>query len=69
MADNALLPAGWILTEEAHELTGYSIEYLRRLGRLGKVRAEKLGGALWAFDRASLEAWQVTAKPGPKPKQ
>jgi len=61
-----LLPAGWLTTEEAQTLTGYSIAHLRRLARDGRVTARKLAGQLWLFERESLTAYQATVRPGPK---
>ena len=43
----------WITTDEAVDLTGYNLEYLRRLARTGKVKA-KLLGRVWQIDRDSL---------------
>ncbi|MBN1815443.1 MAG: helix-turn-helix domain-containing protein [Anaerolineae bacterium] len=34
-------PGDWITTKEASELTGYSIQYVRRLMRKGRVVAKK----------------------------
>ena len=65
---------GWIVTEEAQELTGYTPDYLRRLAREEKVEAEKVGGNFWLFSKDSLLAWKEemealgTAKHSPKRK-
>ena len=65
---------GWIVTEEAQELTGYTPDYLRRLAREEKVQAEKVGGNFWVFSKDSLLAWKEemetlgTAKHSPKRK-
>jgi excisionase family DNA binding protein len=45
--------ADWITTEEASQLTGYSITHLRLLIRQSKLKAEKKGGQYWV-DRISL---------------
>ena len=37
----------WITTREASELSGYHIEYLRNLIRMGRVYAEKKGRDWW----------------------
>ena len=37
----------WITTDEAADLTGYHVEYLRRLIRGGKLSAAKKGGSWW----------------------
>jgi excisionase family DNA binding protein len=65
---------GWIVTEEAQELTGYTPDYLRRLARDEKVEAEKVGGNFWLFSKDSLIAWKRemedlgTSKHSPKRK-
>jgi excisionase family DNA binding protein len=61
-----ILPAGWLTTEEAQDLTGYSIAHLRRLARDRRVNARKLAGQLWLFERASLAEYKATVRPGPK---
>lgn len=55
---------GWITTEEARELTGYSVRHLQRLARGGHVVAEKQYGGTWSIDQESLLAHQATARPG-----
>lgn len=52
--------AEWIDTEEAHQISGYSLFHLRRLLRENKVTGKKKGGAYW-IDRASLEAYLKSA--------
>ena len=37
----------WITTDEAVDMSGYHIEYMRRLIRCGKVEAVKKGGSWW----------------------
>lgn len=61
-----LLPAGWLTTEEAQELTGYTAYHLARLARGKQVSARKLSGKLWLFERESLLTYKAAAKPGPK---
>jgi len=46
----------WITTKEAAELTGYNLEYIRRMIRGGVIAAEKKGRDWWV-DRASIEAY------------
>ncbi|HEY62934.1 MAG TPA: helix-turn-helix domain-containing protein [Caldilineae bacterium] len=46
----------WISVQEAAEISGYHIEYVRRLIRRGKLQAERKGPMYW-IDRASLEAY------------
>lgn len=45
--------ADWITTEEASQLTGYSIAHLLLLLRQKKIKAEKKGGQYWV-DRGNL---------------
>jgi len=45
---------GWITVEEAQALTGYSVAYLRRLARRGRIEAQKVGGDLWLIHRDGL---------------
>ena len=63
-----LIPEGWITTEEAVELTGFTRDWLWRLAREKRVLAAKVGRA-WLFHRTSVEDWKATAKTGPKPKK
>jgi len=64
-----ILSAGWLTTEEAQALTGYTTFHLARLARGGQVTAQKLGGRLWLFNQASLAAYTATVRPGPKRKR
>lgn len=45
--------AGWLTTDESAELTGYSVAYLRRLVREGRVLARKVQRE-WLVNRDSL---------------
>ena len=47
--------ADWITTDEAAELSGYNVEYVRRLIRDGKIAAEKKGGQFWIQRQVLLE--------------
>ena len=57
-------PPIWITTREAAEISGYHVNYIRRLIRAGKIAAEKKGNAWWvdasAF-RSYIEAAQQKA--------
>ena len=64
-----ILPAGWLTREQAQELTGYCENHLTRLARGGRVKARKLAGQIWLFERDSLTAYQAAARPGPKRKR
>lgn len=44
---------GLLTISEAIEASGYTSDYLRRLAREGRVKAQKIG-ASWLFDRADL---------------
>ena len=43
----------WITSSEASRLSGYNKEYIRRLIRTNKVKAQKFG-SVWQIDKASL---------------
>lgn len=53
--------ADWITTDEAHEMSGYNVAYLRELIRTEKITAQKKGGAYWV-DKQSLLAYMEAAK-------
>ena len=44
---------GWITTNEAAELTGYTPSYLRRLAHQNRVNARQIG-RIWFFWQESL---------------
>lgn len=48
---------GWITTDEAQALTGYSVAYLRRLCNRGDVEARKVRRD-WLIYRESLLAYK-----------
>jgi excisionase family DNA binding protein len=56
MADD-FNPSEWITTQEAARLTGYSVEYIRRLVRQGRVVAKKWLRD-WIISRHSLLEYQ-----------
>lgn len=43
----------WITTNETVELSGYNAEYIRRLVRRNKIKAQKFG-SVWQIDKSSL---------------
>jgi len=51
------ISAGWISSQEAAKLTGYTVRYLCKLARDGRLRATKLGRD-WLFERESLVKWR-----------
>ena len=63
----------WLTTQEAANLAGYHVNYLRRLVRVGEIEARKWGNA-WMINRESLLTYlaRVQAqgeKRGPKPEK
>lgn len=62
----------WITTHEAAELSGYHVNYLRRLIRREEIQARKIS-FLWFVNRQSLLDYMAHAKEsgdkrrGPKP--
>jgi hypothetical protein len=64
----------WITIQDACQLTGYNAEYLRRLIRNGKVKAQKVS-IVWVVDQASLLAYvsqnqgTTDRRRGPKDRQ
>lgn len=57
---------GLITSDAAQEMTGYTVDHLRRLAGTGAVQAIKVGRQ-WFFDPDSLRQHQEGAKPGPRP--
>jgi excisionase family DNA binding protein len=49
----------WVNTAEGAELTGLSVDYVRRLARAGRIEARKVGRD-WLIERASLLAFKAT---------
>jgi excisionase family DNA binding protein len=57
-ADNVVtIREGWIGSQEAAKLSGYTVRYLCKLARDGRLRATKLGRD-WLFERKSLLKWK-----------
>ena len=58
----------WITTASAAKLSGFHVEYIRRLVRSGQIHAKKWGRE-WMVDRNSLlEYLEMERRPGPKQK-
>jgi excisionase family DNA binding protein len=62
--------ADWITTTEAVALSGYHIDYIRKLIKAGKVKGQKWGQQ-WQVSRSSLlthiaKTGKLGAKRGPK---
>ena len=53
--------ADWITTDEAAEISGYHVVYLRELIRNKKIEAEKKGGSFWV-KRESLMTYMKEAE-------
>ena len=51
----------WLTTEQAAELSGYHVNYLRKLIRRGDIRARKLS-FLWLVNRQSLLDYMAQAE-------
>ncbi len=51
----------WITTNEAAQITGYHVEYIRELIRLGQIRARKFA-TVWQVDKNSLLKYLDRAK-------
>jgi len=49
---------GWVNTLQAAEVSGYTVQHIRRLATWGKVVGKQVGRA-WLIDRASLLAYKV----------
>ncbi|MCL5996223.1 MAG: helix-turn-helix domain-containing protein [Chloroflexi bacterium] len=54
--------ADWITTDEASQITGYSLAHLRDLLRQKKIKAEKRGGHYWIDRNSILEYAQKAAQ-------
>ncbi len=64
--------ADWITTQQAAELTGYTVIHIRRLAATGKIKAQRWNRD-WQIDRRSLltysgKAEQFWQPRGPKKK-
>ncbi len=55
-AKNSYIIHNHITANTAAEITGYDIQYLRRLLRSGKLRGVKIG-QLWLIEMQSLETY------------
>jgi hypothetical protein len=51
----------WITVNEASRLSGYSPEYLRRLIRNSKIKAEKIS-IVWVVERSSFLSYLGSGK-------
>ena len=51
-----ILINGHVTVQAAADVTGYNIQYLRRMLRSGKLRGVKIG-QLWLIDMQSLETY------------
>jgi excisionase family DNA binding protein len=55
---NEPVAQGWLTTDDAGMLTGYSSPYLRRLANQGRVEARKVGRD-WLINQESLLAYKA----------
>ena len=55
----------WITTEEASQLSGYHVVYLRELIRAKKIAAEKKGGSWWVKLESLLEYIKIAQRLSP----
>ena len=63
---NSNMAEEWLTTAEAAELSGYHENYIRRVVRAGKVKAQKFGPT-WQISRESLlEYLEVASKSSDK---
>jgi excisionase family DNA binding protein len=68
----ALTPmADWITTVEAAQMSGYHVNYVRRLIKSGRIKGKKMWGRDWMVSRASLlthvrQIEKLGGKRGPK---
>ncbi len=53
--------SGWLTSSEAARLTGYNLEYIRRLVRAKKIEAKKWGRD-WMISRASILRYKEMEK-------
>lgn len=63
--DQIGIPDGWLTTDQAAELVGYTPQHVARLARLGRVQAIRVGRD-WLISRGSLLEWTATARTGPR---
>ncbi len=52
----------YITTEEASQLSGYNVEYIRQLIRSGKISADKRGRDWWVDQNAFLSYLRLAEK-------
>jgi len=54
----------WLTTEKAAEMSGYHVDYIRKLLQAGKLHGRKWGQA-WQVSRQSLINYLATAEKQP----
>jgi len=47
----------WISVEEAAQVSGYSLEYVRQMIRAGRIEAKKKGGREWWIDGEKFKSY------------
>lgn len=55
------MPEEWVTTQEAAQLSGYNVVYLRQLIRDGKIEGRKWG-PVWQVNHLSLVRYLEAAK-------
>jgi len=60
LLDWATMPE-WITTDEAAALSGYHVNYVRRLMRNGRLKGKK-AGLMWWVDRDSLQNYLASVQ-------
>jgi excisionase family DNA binding protein len=62
-------PSAKILISEAAEIIGCTEDHVRRLVRMGQIKAERLGQVLWLVDRRSALAFAKNRPPIGRPRK
>jgi len=52
----------WLTAEQAAELSGFNVQYIRRLLRTHRIEGRKFGRMIWQVNRASLSAYLKEAE-------
>jgi hypothetical protein len=69
LSDRVTMAVGmheWIDTEEASQLSGYNVVYLRTLLRDKKIASKKRGGAYWVDKQSLLDFVSAASDAGDK---
>lgn len=55
------MPEQWLTVQEASQLSGYSVKYVRRLLRQGKIESRKFA-TIWQVSKSDLLAYVRESK-------